>query len=140
MADTIAVVMTPRPLTISPDAPVAEAASAMRDADVGDVLVVRGRDLIGIVTDRDIVVRVVADGRDPQATTVGEISSEKVMAVSPDDDRTRCAGSRSSRVASRSGSSRSATLPSRRTASRPSLTSAPPRRTSDAGRAHEWAR
>jgi CBS domain-containing protein len=86
MADKIADVMTPRPLTISPDAPVVEAASAMRDADVGDVLVVRGAELTGIITDRDITVRVVADGRDPNGTTVGEISSGNVTAVSPDDD------------------------------------------------------
>jgi CBS domain-containing protein len=86
MTDKIAEVMTPRPLTISLDAPIVEAASAMRDADVGDVLVVRGKDLIGIVTDRDIAVRVVAGGRDPESTTVGEVSSGSVTAVSPDDD------------------------------------------------------
>jgi CBS domain-containing protein len=86
MAAKIADVMTPRPLTISPDAPVAEAASAMRDADVGDVLVVRGKELLGIITDRDIAVRVVAGGRDPKSTTVGDISSDDVAAVSPDDD------------------------------------------------------
>jgi CBS domain-containing protein len=86
MADKIAEVMTPRPLTISPDASVVDAASPMRDADVGDVLVVRGRELIGIVTDRDIAVRVVARGRDPQTTTVGEICSGEVTAVSSDDD------------------------------------------------------
>jgi CBS domain-containing protein len=86
MADKIADVMTPRPLTISPDASVVEAAGAMRDADVGDILVVRGSDLIGIVTDRDIAVRMVASGRDPKSTTVGEISSGKVTAVTPDDD------------------------------------------------------
>ena len=89
MAVEIADVMTPRPLTMSPDAPVTEAASAMRDADVGDVLVVRGKDLLGIVTDRDIAVRVVADGQDPKSTTVGEISSKDVTAVSPDDDLDR---------------------------------------------------
>lgn len=86
MAAKIAEVMTPRPLKMSPDAPVAEAASAMRDADVGDVLIVRGEDLVGIVTDRDIAVRVVADGQDPRSTTVGEISSGDVTAVSPEDD------------------------------------------------------
>jgi CBS domain-containing protein len=86
MAAKIAEVMTPRPVTMSPDAPVAEAASAMRDADVGDVLIVRGKDLVGIVTDRDIAVRVVADGQDPRSTTVGEISSGDVTAVSPEDD------------------------------------------------------
>jgi CBS domain-containing protein len=86
MADKIAEVMTPRPLTISPDAPVAEAAKAMRDADIGDILVVRRNELIGIVTDRDIAVRVVASGRDPMTTTVGEISSGKITAVSTEDD------------------------------------------------------
>lgn len=86
MADKVADVMTPRPLTISPHAPVAEAAKAMRDADIGDILVVKGYELIGIVTDRDITVRVVASGRDPMTTTVGEISSGKITAVSPEDD------------------------------------------------------
>jgi CBS domain-containing protein len=86
MADKVAGVMTPRPLTISPDTPVVEAAKAMRDADIGDILVVKGYELIGIVTDRDITVRVVASGRDPMTTTVGEISSGKITAVSPEDD------------------------------------------------------
>ena len=58
----------------------------MASEDVGSVPVVKGGRLVGIVTDRDLVVRVLADGRDPNSTTVGEIASGDLETVSPDDD------------------------------------------------------
>ena len=63
-----------------------EAAETMRAHDIGNVVVVddNGK-LSGILTDRDIVVRVVAEGRDPRATRVGDIASRELTAVSPDD-------------------------------------------------------
>ncbi len=77
--------MTTNPTTVEPSAKVVDAARAMRQQDVGPVPVVENGDrLAGIVTDRDIVLRVVADGGDPQSTTVGEIMSRDLVTVDPD--------------------------------------------------------
>ena len=77
--------MTANPTTVDPSATVADAARAMRQQDVGPVPVVENGDrLAGIVTDRDIVLRVVAEGGDPQSTTVGEIMSRDLVTVDPD--------------------------------------------------------
>src|SRR5437667_9384693 len=78
-------VMTRNPIALSDTATVQEAALAMREADVGDVLVVRRDAVCGIVTDRDIVVRFVAEGRDPSTTSIGEIGSTDLAEVRPDD-------------------------------------------------------
>src|SRR6266545_3452558 len=69
-----------------PSATVADAAKVMAQEDVGPVPIVDDGRLVGIVTDRDIVVRVVAEGRDPNATTVKEIASTELVTVSPGDD------------------------------------------------------
>ena len=71
-------VMTSNPKSCSSDASITEAARAMSHADVGPIPVVDGDRLVGLLTDRDIVVRVVAEGRDPQSTTVGEVASHFV--------------------------------------------------------------
>jgi len=76
--------MTTNPQTVEPSTPIVEVARVMRDADVGPVPVVEGDRLVGLVTDRDIVVRVVADGKDPSSTTVGEIMSTDLVTVDPD--------------------------------------------------------
>jgi CBS domain-containing protein len=77
--------MTTNPTTVEPSAPVADAARVMKQLDVGPVPVVENGDrLAGIVTDRDIVLRVVAAGGDPQSTTVGEIMSRDLATVDPD--------------------------------------------------------
>jgi CBS domain-containing protein len=76
--------MTTNPQTVEPSTPIVEVAGVMRDADVGPVPVVEGDRLVGLVTDRDIVVRVVADGNDPSSTTVGEIMSTDLVTVDPD--------------------------------------------------------
>ena len=79
--------MTERPRALDPNAPVAEAARVMEVEDVGSLpIVVEGGRLIGIVTDRDIVLRVVAKGLDPQQTTVGQIASKEIVAVRADQD------------------------------------------------------
>jgi CBS domain-containing protein len=80
-------VMTRSPIALFESATVQEAALAMREADVGDVLVVRDDDgvVCGILTDRDIVVRLVADGCDPAMTCVGEICSAHVAKIRPDE-------------------------------------------------------
>lgn len=78
--------MTKDPLTLSDTAVVAEAARAMRDSDIGVVLINNGSDeLEGLLTDRDIVVRVIADGQDPQRTEVRRILSKPEHRLTPDD-------------------------------------------------------
>jgi CBS domain-containing protein len=84
---TLKDLMTPNPLTVSTDTPLVDAARAMRDRDIGDVIVTDGSSQVcGIVTDRDIVVRGIADGRDPTTTKVGDICSADLVTLSPDDD------------------------------------------------------
>jgi len=79
-------VMTSGPACVDPHASATEAARRMRELDSGAILVTEGDELRGLVTDRDIVVRAVADGRDPARVEVGEICSGDVEALSPDDD------------------------------------------------------
>jgi CBS domain-containing protein len=76
-------VMTPNPRTISPDESIQHAARVMRDEDTGVVPVVDNGRPIGVVTDRDIVVRAVADGNELNRP-VREIISSGLIAVSPD--------------------------------------------------------
>jgi CBS domain-containing protein len=78
--------MTERPTTCDTSAPVVDAAKLMAKEDIGPIPVVESDRLVGLVTDRDIAIRVVAEGRDPQSTTVGEIASKDLVTVSPDDD------------------------------------------------------
>jgi CBS domain-containing protein len=70
--------------TISPDATIEEAAQEMRDGDFGLVPVVEDEELIGVITDRDIAIRAVAEGRDP-SILVREVMSEGVVWASEDD-------------------------------------------------------
>ena len=86
MGKTIRDLMTSYPCSIDADRPVAYAAEMMRDEDVGLAPIVEGQKLIGTLTDRDIAVRVVADGRDPQKTTVREVASTSLVTVDPDQD------------------------------------------------------
>lgn len=87
MASKLSDIMTPNPTTVRTSSTLVEAADAMRQQDIGDVLVV-GDDggLRGIVTDRDIVVRAIAEGRDPSSTRVEEVCSGDVTTCSPDSD------------------------------------------------------
>lgn len=73
MATTISEVMTRDPISVRPEASVSEAAAVMRESAVGDVLVVDDSGLRGIVTDRDIVVRCVADGGQPDEIRVADV-------------------------------------------------------------------
>jgi CBS domain-containing protein len=79
-------VMTQNPTSCDPTTTAVEAAKVMASEDVGSVPVVKAGRLVGIVTDRDVVVRVLAEGRDPNSTTIGEIASSDLETVSPDDD------------------------------------------------------
>jgi CBS domain-containing protein len=81
----IADVMTRNVITCSGSDTVEQAAQAMRDNDVGDVVVTSNGRLTGILTDRDVVIRAVADGADPTRTTIGEIVTDDVITASPDE-------------------------------------------------------
>jgi CBS domain-containing protein len=78
--------MTSQPATVGPDDPCAKAATLMREEDCGAIPVVKGGKLIGIVTDRDITIRAVAEGRDPKTTKVSEVMSADPVTVTPDTD------------------------------------------------------
>lgn len=87
MAQKVRDVMAQNLRTVSKEDSVADAARTMRDADIGDVIVLtENEQLCGIVTDRDIAIRAVAEGRDPKGTSVDEICSHEVTALSPDED------------------------------------------------------
>lgn len=80
-------IMATRPRSVTPDTPVTEVAELMEADDVGAIPVVTGERLVGIVTDRDIVVRAIAKGKDPRGMPAAEVSSsEELVAVGPDDD------------------------------------------------------
>ena len=85
MAKTAADIMTSSPRTVASSATVGEAAKLMRDEDVGSLPVVQDNRLVGVVTDRDIAVRVVAEGRDAQ-THVAEVASDRPVTVEPSAD------------------------------------------------------
>jgi CBS domain-containing protein len=86
MGKTVQDAMTAEPVTISRANSVVDAARLMESADVGSVPVVDGGTPVGIVTDRDIAIRVVAQGRDPGQTQVGEIATDQPYYVHPDQD------------------------------------------------------
>jgi CBS domain-containing protein len=85
MNETIRDVVRTIPLTMAPQATVMEAAQIMRENDIGDVLVLDNGRLYGILTDRDIVVRGLAQGCDPAMTRVGDICSRELITVSLDE-------------------------------------------------------
>ncbi|MFH9434558.1 CBS domain-containing protein [Streptomyces rochei] len=80
-------IMTGHPVTVEPLTSVTAVARVMRDRDLGAVLVTDGDELRGLVTDRDLVIRAVAEGGDPERTTVaGVCSDEELVTVGPDDE------------------------------------------------------
>ena len=83
MAQQVRDVMTADPVSLPPDAPATEAARQMRDHDTGAILVVEGEDLLGIVTDRDIVVRAVAEGIAADDCRIGDMCSRDPVTLSP---------------------------------------------------------
>jgi CBS domain-containing protein len=85
MATTIRELMAPRPVVVPPTSTLAEVAQLMRDGDIGDVIVQDGSQVRGIVTDRDIVVRAVAEDQAPSDITVDEICSIGLVTLGPDD-------------------------------------------------------
>jgi CBS domain-containing protein len=86
MGTKVGDVMTTRPRAVTPQTPLSEVAELMDAEDVGAIPVVEDDRLVGIVTDRDIVVRAVAKGKDPRGMPAAEASSRELVTVSPDDD------------------------------------------------------
>jgi CBS domain-containing protein len=76
--------MTESPQTVSPDMNAADAAGLMKSLDVGVIPVVEDDRLVGLVTDRDLVLRVVAERRDPTEVRIGEILTRSPVTVTPD--------------------------------------------------------
>jgi CBS domain-containing protein len=84
-------VMTPNPATVSERDTIREAARIMASEDTGVVPVVDGRKVIGIVTDRDIVVRVVAEERDARTSQIGDVLTPNLVTAAPTDSVERAA-------------------------------------------------
>ena len=78
--------MTVRPRTVKVGDTIVEAAKAMRGEDSGIVPIVDGSRLVGVLTDRDIVTRVIAAEKDPGTVKVEDIASEKLVTIDPDQD------------------------------------------------------
>ncbi|MFJ8807208.1 CBS domain-containing protein [Streptomyces sp. NPDC102490] len=79
-------VMTRDPVTVEPLTSVTAVARLMRDRDLGAVLVTEGDRLRGLVTDRDLVIRSIAEGGDPEQTTVAGACSDDLVTVRPDEE------------------------------------------------------
>ena len=86
MAKRISDVMSSNPCSIDANKPVAYAAKMMKEEDVGLAPIVEGDRLVGALTDRDIVTRVVAEGRDPQSVTAREVASTDLVTIDPQQD------------------------------------------------------
>src|ERR1044071_6339775 len=87
MGTKILEVMSDRPRAVTPETSVRDAARLMEEEDVGSLPVVdQSTRLVGIVTDRDITVRGVGRGSDPESTQVGEVASTDVVVLSPEHD------------------------------------------------------
>ena len=78
---SVAEVMTRRVVYLPEDTTLDEAAQAMRDQSIGDVVVTHGPTMAGLVTDRDIVVRAIAEGLPPRTTTIGDIATREMIMV-----------------------------------------------------------
>jgi CBS domain-containing protein len=85
MPETIRQVMTKDPVTVDATASTVDAARRMLERDLGAVIVVRDGAICGVVTDRDVVVRVVAEGRSPAETPIGDACSSELISVRPDE-------------------------------------------------------
>jgi CBS domain-containing protein len=83
---TVRSAMTENPRTLTADATVVEAARVMRDEDAGIVPIVSGERLEGVITDRDIVIRIVAQGGDVSSSHVRDAMSDRLTTIDPDQD------------------------------------------------------
>ena len=86
MGKTVRDAMTSDPCAIDAGKDVSYAAKMMRDEDVGIAPIVEGEQLVGVLTDRDIAIKVVAEGKDPTTVHVREIASTRLVTVDPSQD------------------------------------------------------
>jgi CBS domain-containing protein len=86
MANSVRDAMTENPRSIGASASVVEAARLMREGDIGSLPITDEERLIGMITDRDITTRVVAEAADPSTTSVGDVYSRDLISVEPDND------------------------------------------------------
>ena len=86
MAKTLQDVMSTTPVTLPATATVTQAAKRMRDDDIGDVIVMDGGRVFGILTDRDIVVRATAADCDPSTTAIRDVCTSDLVTLTPQDD------------------------------------------------------
>jgi CBS domain-containing protein len=85
MAQYLREIMTQRPVSVETGDTVTAAARSMRDGNIGVVVVLESGQVQGVLTDRDIVVRALAEGRDPARTRVGEVCSKELTTLAPTD-------------------------------------------------------
>jgi len=78
--------MTVKPRTVKQGDSIVDAAKLMKGEDTGIAPIVDGDRLVGVVTDRDIAIRVVAEGRDPQSTKVEEVASQNLVTIDPQQE------------------------------------------------------
>jgi CBS domain-containing protein len=86
MAKKVRDAMTPEPRVADPSLSLAEAARLMKSEDIGSLPVVQEGELVAVLTDRDIVIRAVAESADPSVTMVGDIASRRPVTIEPDED------------------------------------------------------
>ena len=86
MTQHVSDIMTSAPVTVEPQTSVTAVARIMRDQDLGVVIVTDGDELRGLVTDRDLVVRSLAEGGDPEQITVAGACSDDLVTLTPEDD------------------------------------------------------
>jgi CBS domain-containing protein len=77
--------MTEAPETVDASMNASDAAAKMRSEDVGALPVVEGEDLVGLVTDRDLVLRVLAERQDPSAVRIGDLATRAPVTIGPDE-------------------------------------------------------
>src|SRR5262245_13394061 len=86
MGKTVRDLMTSNPRTIESNQSVMDAARIMRDEDVGMVPITEGERLIGPITDRDIAIRIVAEGSDPSTAKAIDVASRELVTIDPQQD------------------------------------------------------
>lgn len=78
--------MVKNPITVGPSASLIEAAKLIRDKEIGSVIIVDKGKVLGIATERDLVRRVIAEGKDPKTVKIGDVMSSPVVFINPNED------------------------------------------------------
>ena len=82
----VADIMTRSVESVAPETPIREAAEKMKTRNIGSLPVCESNRLVGTLTDRDVTIRVTAEGRDPAKTKVGDVMSKEIVTCMPDQD------------------------------------------------------